>query len=87
MFAAEDALPWSFTNGSAAGCSIHLESAYPTPGTEVTVRQSVKFQITVAYRLSIADKGSIVLVVQDETGPDDGPCRRGGSGDMAALRE
>jgi hypothetical protein len=30
------------------------------------VGQTVEFKITVSYKLSIADKGSIVLVVQDE---------------------
>jgi hypothetical protein len=64
--AAGDALPWAFVNGSAKGYSIQLVSAFPSPGTKVAVGQTVEFKITVSYVLSIADKGSIVLVVQDE---------------------
>ncbi len=65
-FAAEPALPWSFVNGAAAGYSIQLVSAVPSPGTAVTVGQAVEFNVTVSYRLSIADTGAIVLVIQDE---------------------
>ena len=64
--AAEGALQWLFVNGSAKGYSIQLVSAFPVPGTKVAVGQTVEFKITVSYRLSIADRGSIVLVVQDE---------------------
>jgi hypothetical protein len=63
---ADAALPWSFVNGSAKGYSIQLVSASPVPGTKVAVGQTVEFRITVSYQLSIAAKGSIVLVVQDE---------------------
>ena len=65
-FAAEGPLPWSFVNGSAKGDSIQLVSASPVPGTKVAVGQTVEFRITVSYQLSIAAKGSIILVVQDE---------------------
>ena len=65
--AAEERLPSSFVNGSAKGYSIALVSASPAPGTIVGVGQTVEFMITVSYQLSIADKGSILLVVQDET--------------------
>jgi hypothetical protein len=65
-FAADGTLPWSFVNGSAKGYSIQLVSASPAPGTKVVVGQTVEFKITVSYQLSIADKGLIVLVVQDE---------------------
>jgi hypothetical protein len=65
-FAAEGALPWAFVNGSTKGYSIQLVSASPVPGTKVAVGQTVEFKVTVSYQLSIADKGSIVLVVQDE---------------------
>jgi hypothetical protein len=64
---ADGPLPWAFVNGSAKGYSIKLESASPAPGTPVTVGQNVEFKITVSYQLSVADKGSILLVVQDET--------------------
>jgi hypothetical protein len=63
---ADTALPWSFVNGSAKGYSIQLVSAFPAPGTKVAVGQTVEFKINVSYQLSIADKGSIVLVMQDE---------------------
>jgi len=66
-FTADRPMPWAFVNGSAKGYSIKLESASPAPGTLVTVGQTVEFKITVSYQLSVADKGSILLVVQDET--------------------
>jgi len=64
--AADAALPWSFVNGSAKGYSIQLVSAVPEPGTAVAVGQTVEFDVTVSYKLSIADKGAVILVVQDE---------------------
>jgi len=64
---AERTLPWSFVNGSAKGYSIHLVSASPTPGTKLAAGQPVDFKVTVSYELSIAGKGAIVLVVQDES--------------------
>jgi hypothetical protein len=64
--AADATLPWSFVNGSAKGYSIQLVSASPLPGTRVAAGQTVDFRVTVAYQLSMADKGSIVMVVQDE---------------------
>jgi hypothetical protein len=39
----------------------------PAPGTPLTIGQTVEFKVTVSYQLSVADKGSIILVVQDET--------------------
>jgi hypothetical protein len=65
--AADEPLPSSFVNGSAKGYSIALVSAFPAPGTIVGVGQTVEFKITVSYQLSVASKGSILLVVQDET--------------------
>jgi len=64
---ADAPMPWAFVNGSANGYSIKLESASPTPGTRVTVGQTVEFKITASYRLSIADNGAILMIVQDET--------------------
>lgn len=64
---AETAMPWAFVNGSAKGYSIKLESASPAPGSPITVGQTVEFKVAVSYQLSIAEKGSIVFVVQDET--------------------
>ena len=63
----EGSMPWAFVNGSAIGYSIKLESASPTPGTPVTIGQTVEFKITVSYQMSIAEKGAILMIVQDET--------------------
>jgi hypothetical protein len=65
--AADEPPPSSFVNGSAKGYSIALVSASPAPGTIVGVGQTVEFKVTVSYKLSVADKGSILLVVQGET--------------------
>jgi hypothetical protein len=75
-FAADTALPWSFVNGTAVGYSIQLLSAEPSPGTAVTVGQTVEFKATVSYKLSIADKGAIVLVIQNENGKSLSPGNR-----------
>jgi hypothetical protein len=65
--AADAPTPWAFVNGSAKGYSIKLGSASPVPGTPLTVGQTVEFKVSVFYQLSIADKGSVLVVVQDET--------------------
>lgn len=75
-FAADPALPWSFVNGAAEGYSIQLVSAEPSPGTAVTVGQTVEFKVTVSYKLSVADKGAIVLVIQDENNKSLSPGNR-----------
>jgi hypothetical protein len=59
-------MPWSFVNGAAEGYSVQLVSAVPAPGTQIFPGQTLEFNITIAYQLSIADTGSVVLVVQDE---------------------
>jgi hypothetical protein len=64
---AQAPMPWAFVNGSAKGYSIKLESASPAPGAPLTVGQTVEFKVAVSYQLSIADKGAILIVVQDET--------------------
>src|ERR1700685_2326155 len=75
-FAADPALPWSLVNGAAQGYSIQLVSAEPSPGTAVTVGQTVEFKVTVSYKLSVADKGAIVLVIQDENNKSLSPGNR-----------
>jgi hypothetical protein len=65
--ATEAPMPWAFVNGSGKGYSIKLESASPAPGTPITVGQTVEFKIAVSYQLSIAEKGAILVIVQDET--------------------
>jgi hypothetical protein len=64
---ADAPMPWELVNGSANGYSIKLESASPAAGTPMKAGQTVQFNIRVSYQLSIADKGSILLVIQDET--------------------
>jgi hypothetical protein len=64
---ADAPMPWAFVNGSADGYSIKLVSASPAAGTPITVGQTVELKIRVSYQLSIADKGAILLVIQDET--------------------
>jgi hypothetical protein len=64
---ADAPMPWTFVNGSAKGYSIKLESASPAPGAPITVGQTVEFKIAVSYQMSIAEKGAILMVVQDET--------------------
>jgi hypothetical protein len=58
--------PWAFVNGAGEGYSVQLVSAVPAPGTEIFAGQTLEFKVTIAYRLSMADTGSVVLVVQDE---------------------
>jgi hypothetical protein len=62
---AADALPWWFTNGSAEGYSIKLESASPQPGTELHGGESVEFTVRVSYALSLKDEDDIVLVLKN----------------------
>ena len=64
---ADAPMPWAFVNGSANGYSIKLDSASPAAGTPITVGQTVEFKIRASYQLSIADKGSILFIAQDET--------------------
>ena len=64
---ADAPMPWAFVNGSAKGYSIKLESASPAPGTPVTVGQTVELKTMASYKLSIADNGAILVIVQDET--------------------
>jgi hypothetical protein len=64
---ADAPMPWAFVNGSAKGYSIKLESASPAPGTPLTVGQTVELKIMASYKLSIADNGAILMIVQDET--------------------
>jgi hypothetical protein len=63
----EGPMPWAFVNGSASGYSINLESASPAPGTPLTIGKIVEFKIAVSYQMSIAEKGAILMIVQDET--------------------
>jgi hypothetical protein len=64
--AADGTLPWSFVNGSAKGYAIHLEAASPVPGTPLHVGETIVFKISVSYRLTIAEKGTVIVVLQDD---------------------
>lgn len=61
------ALPWSFVNGAANGYAVQLVSAIPAPGTQIFAGQTLEFRVTVGYQLSMAETGSVALVIQDES--------------------
>ena len=65
-FAEERDLRWTFNGTPAEGYAITLESASPAPGTPLTSGASVEFEFEVAYTLTIAKKGVVVLVLQDD---------------------
>ncbi|HEY2682786.1 MAG TPA: hypothetical protein VGI93_04695 [Steroidobacteraceae bacterium] len=60
-------VPSSSQDAPGQGYSIKLLNITPTPGTPFTRGASATFHVSVSYKLTIADKGSIVLVFQDET--------------------
>jgi hypothetical protein len=65
--AADASMPWAFVNGSAKGYSIKLESVSPAPGSRIRVGETVKFEVRVSYKLTVADAGKVILVIQDES--------------------
>jgi hypothetical protein len=62
----DQSLPWAFNAPAADGYSIKLISAEPTPGTRLVRGAKVLFKVSVSYSMSIASRGKIVLVFQDE---------------------
>ena len=60
------ALPWAFNAPRASGYSIALVTVNPAPGTALVSGTVVDFKITVSYTMSIAKRGIIELVFQDE---------------------
>jgi hypothetical protein len=66
LLAGDEDLPWAFNGIPAEGYSIELVSVDPAPGTPLLAGTSVEFKITVNYSMSLAEKGAIVLVFQDE---------------------
>jgi hypothetical protein len=60
-------LPSSSQETSGEGYSISLVAITPAPGTPLMKGASATFHVSVSYKLTIADKGLIVLVFQDET--------------------
>ena len=59
---------WVFNAPAADGYSIHLTEVTPAPGTALTAGQTIEFKVTVTYSMTIAPKGRIVLVFQDDAG-------------------
>ena len=64
--AAAGSLPWAFNAPAADGYSIKLISVEPTPGTPLVCGAKISFKISVSYSMTIAKRGKIVLVFQDE---------------------
>lgn len=63
---ARDDMPWAFNAPAADGYSISLESIEPAPGTPLVRGTDVTITVSVKYTLSVADRGVIILVPQDE---------------------
>lgn len=59
-------LPWEFNAPRADGYAIDLVDVKPAPGTLLAAGSSVDFFATVKYSLSIADRGRILLIFEDE---------------------
>jgi hypothetical protein len=66
LLEAKDTLPWAFNGTRAEGYSIDLVTVDPAPGTPLVAGSTVEFKITLTYTMSVAKKGSILLVFQDE---------------------
>ena len=76
LLEAKDELPWAFNGIRAEGYSIDLVTVNPEPGTPLIAGSEVEFKITVTYAMSVAKKGTILLVFQDEknrSAKPDGP--------------
>lgn len=61
-------LGWTFNAPRAAGYSINLDSAKPAPGTPLLRGANVSFEASVSYALEIDERGTIILVFQDDSG-------------------
>lgn len=66
-------LPWAFNAPRADGYAIDLLDVRPAPGTPLTAGDSVEFLAKVKYSLSIANRGTIVLVFEDEKDAQEAP--------------
>jgi PPE-repeat protein len=84
--------PWSFVNGAANGYAVQLVSAVPAPGTQIFPGQTLEFRVTVGYQLSMAETGSVILVIQDEndqnlgTGPQKSQTVERGQGNVTLAQ-
>jgi hypothetical protein len=63
---AAEELPWAFYAPAAEGYSLELVSIDPLPGTPLVRGSEVTIVASVTYQMSIAAKGTIVFVPQDE---------------------
>ncbi len=66
LISAKDELPWAFNGTRAEGYRIDLVSVNPAPGTPLVAGSTVEFKITLTYSMSVAKKGDVLLVFQDE---------------------
>jgi hypothetical protein len=66
LHAVDRELPWAFKGTPAEGYSIDLVSVEPTAGTPLPAGKPVDFKVTVSYTMSVADRGAVILVFQDE---------------------
>jgi hypothetical protein len=63
---ARDELPWTFNGTRVDGYAIDLVSVDPAPGTALVRGSSVEIKVTARYTMTIAPKGEVRLVLQDE---------------------
>lgn len=63
---AKDELPWAFNGIRAEGYSIDLVTVDPAPGAPLVAGSTVEFKITLTYKMTVAKKGTILLVFQDD---------------------
>lgn len=59
-------LPWAFNAPRAEGYAIDLVNVKPAPGTPLAAGTLVEFLVKVNYSLSVASRGTIVLVFENE---------------------
>ena len=64
--AADGTRPWAFNGTRADGYTIDLVTVEPAPGTPLAAGSTVEVKVTVSYSMTIAPRGSIALIAQDE---------------------
>jgi hypothetical protein len=80
----DDSLPWVFNAPAADGYSIALNSVDPAPGTRLLRGSEVTITASITYKLSIADHGLVVLVLQHEKNRPVSPDGKSVSQEVAA---
>jgi hypothetical protein len=68
-----DGLPWAFYAPRAEGYTIELVSIEPAPGTPLIRGSEVTITASMTYKLTIAPRGTITFVPQDERNRPVGP--------------